>query len=317
MLFYQAAGGQRPLTPGLPADLAWKEVHDVLTTARLLRRLCGQLLAVAELAAAHDAIRAVTDAPDLVPEVPQAHLFLDRKPLRAQLTSLVDESSPYRVLLVRGPSGAGKSWTEVLVADVARNLGAECLYLYQGLVFTVDEVVDNLFTTLGAAHLVPPRLETEDAWFRKVCLKLQEVARQAQKVTWVVADDLGDYSEGPRVDPMIRRFFDQFALSMANPAFARWFRLVLLDYPDGTVPTKWRSFWAEDRPTEQDVDVAPLKEYLLAWAAQTRKQLAAEKADELAADIVAKVATPPPAGQAPMGRLRRIHDELRGVLDSL
>ena len=96
---------------------------------------------------------------------------------------------------------------------------------------------------------------------------------------------------------MIRRFFDQFALSTANPAFSRWFRLVLLDYPDGNVPTKWRSVWLEDRPDENEVDVEVLKDYLLQWAAREVKQLGEEKAHQLSTDIAAKVAVPP-AGAA-------------------
>ncbi len=164
---------------------------------------------------------------------------------------------------------------------------------------------------------MPPRLETEEAWFKKVCLKLQDVARKKQMVTWVVVDDLGEYLEGPRLDPMIRRFFDQFALSTANPAFSRWFRLVLLDYPDGTVPTKWRSVWLEDRPDENEVDADVVKEYLLQWAARAIKQLGEETAIKLAADISTKVAAPLPAGHPPQPRLKRIHDELEGVLNSL
>ena len=38
--FYQAAGGQRPLSPNLPADLAWKEVFELLALARLVKALC-------------------------------------------------------------------------------------------------------------------------------------------------------------------------------------------------------------------------------------------------------------------------------------
>jgi hypothetical protein len=318
-IVYQSAGGQRPLSPGLAADLAWKEVIDLLTMAKLVKKLCEQLLADGQLGAIHPAVRAIVDAPDLFesPLLTSDHVFLDRKPLRGQLKRLSDESSPYHVLLVRGPSGSGKTWTHLLVEHTARGLGADCQYLYPGLVSSVEDVVDNLFTGLGESEAVPPRLETEEAWFKKVCLKLQDVARKKQMVTWVVVDDLGEYLEGPRLDPMIRRFFDQFALSTANPAFSRWFRLVLLDYPDGTVPTKWRSVWLEDRPDENEVDADVLKEYLLQWAARAIKQLGEETAIKLAADISTKVAAPLPAGHPPQPRLRRIHDELEGVLNSL
>jgi hypothetical protein len=318
-LVYNRSGGTLPRSPGLAAHLAWTEVLDRLTAGRRLQALCDTVLAETAWSAAHPAIRAVLTAVDAVdtPLLASEHVFLDRKPLRAELKKLATDGSPARVLLVRGPSGSGKSWTQLLVADVARSLGAESVYLVPGVVSTVDEVVDNLFSTLGNMNAIPPRLETDDAWYRKVCVKLQELGQQKKVVTWVVVDDLGDYPQGPRLDLEIRRFFEQFALQTASPAFARWFRLVLLDYPDGSVPTKWKNFWVEDRPSETHVNEAPLKEYLLHWATRANKQLGEEKATEFAKDIMAKVATPLPPDEPAPPLLRRIHDEVDGVLKSL
>jgi hypothetical protein len=315
-LLYRQEGCRVPLTQGRPPDTAWAEVLDNLSTAGLLKSFCQRVMANAALAAVHDAVRAVLDVPDTTEQVflEGQVVFLDRKRLRLELTKLGQQTG-YGVLLVRGPSGSGKSWTQRLVTMVAADGGASSIYLFEGIVSTVDEVVEQLFALLGNSDAVPPRLGTEDAWFRKVCLKLQELAQARKEVLWVIADDLGDYPEGPRLDNAIRRFFEQFGLTMANPAFARWFRLVLLDYPDGAVPTKWKNFWCEDRPDENDVDHAVIKDFLMKWATIRQKNLGAEKAAELAAEILTKAGSPTaPAG---MRRLDLIHSELNGVLERL
>lgn len=318
---YQVVGGTQPLTPGLAAHLAWREVLDLLTGARRLRALCDHLLATPAYAALHPAVQAVVDARDPIRVqglVRRSQVFIDRAALRTQLEGLIDPFSESPVLLVRGPSGSGKSWTQHLVIETGRAFGAECVFLFPGVVSSVEDVVEALFAAIGAGASVPPRLETDDAWFRKVCLKLQEQALARKVVMWVIVDDLGDYPEGPRLDTNIRRFFDQFVLMMGNPAFARHFRLVLLDYPEGDVPTRWQSVWAEDRLSDRDVDEAPLKEFLLGWAKGADKRLAEDRAAEIAAAILARADEPVPAGAPPPPpRLKRIHAEVKRVLATL
>jgi hypothetical protein len=316
-LLYAQCGGAalNPLTPNLAADKAWTEVLDLVTRARLLAKLCDIVLANASWQAAHDAVRAMQAAGNNVPAVTSDVVFLDRKRLRPELEKLTSHLSTETVLIVRGPAGSGKSWTEQLVTRVATRLGAAPLFLFPGLVFTVDDVVDQLFTLLDAPGAKPPRLQTEDAWFRKVCLDLQALAQKKNVVSWIIVDDLGDYPDGPRLDPEIRRFFDQFALTMASAAFAKWFRLVLLDYPEGPLPTKWRSFWVEDRPQPNDVDADNIADFLVARARLENKQLGDDTARKFASDILTKVDGPPAASAKP--RLKLIHDELLGVLQKL
>jgi hypothetical protein len=316
-LEYQQSGGTRPLTPQLPADQAWGEVLRHLTAEHSLARLCERIINTRQGALQAAAI-AVRDAKDILSEIllPQDIVFLDRKPLRNELEKL-SRRGQCGVLLVRGASGAGKSWTQQFINLVAEHRGANCVYLYSGTISNVSEVVENLFTALGAGSAVPEPMETEAAWYKRVCNRLQELA-QNRKPLWVVADDLGEYPDGPRVDRQIRDFFGQFVLNMANPVFADRFRLVLIDYPEGPVPTKWKSFlWCEDRPQESDVDKATIAEFLLNWAAAQGKQLGAERADELAADILAKADAPPSANNVGRPRLERIYNELQGVLNKL
>jgi hypothetical protein len=323
-LYEDCGPDPRPLSPGLPADAAWREILDNLTVAQRLSRLCDMVLARADLLSTHQAIRNVQNAPDLLwaPLLREDNLvFIDRRALRLELQKLGTIGGSQGVLLVRGPSGCGKSWSELLVADMATSLGARCVYVFEGLVSTVQEVIAQLFTALNEPNAVTSQLTTEDAWFRQVCLDLQALAQKKDIVCWVVADDLGNDANGPRLDPQIRKFFDQFALTMANPAFAKWFRLVLLDYPEGDVPTKWKAnVWLEDRPAETDVDENPIVDFLRAKADQMKKQMGADTAKKVAADILSKVDAPqpaPPPGTSIKPRLRRIHDELVGVLAKL
>ena len=314
--FYRGAGpGLLPLAPGA-ADVLWRQALDALSTAQRLRALCDLLLAEPLLVAVHAALAPVLEAKDPVdqPVFAEDRPFIDRTLLRDKLQRFAVSPS-VRVLLIRGASKSGKSWTQYMISDLAQTLGEPCVYLFAGLVATVEDVIDQCFAALGDANGPPPRLETEDAWFKKVCLRLQVLAANAGQTTWIVVDDLGVDENGPRLDPLIRQFLDQFALSMANPAFRRWFRLVLIDYPDlraevggRGVPTKWKEFWDEDRPNANDVDVAAVAEFLLKWAAHKNKQLANADATAFATDIIAAADAPLADGATPVARLQRIHD---------
>lgn len=317
LTYRQCGENLTPLTPGQAANLAWREVLELLTTARRLKRLCELLPARAEWPVLEASLQAVENARDLLEEplLSRDLVFVDRKRLRTELQKLSGPTPSHGVLLVRGDPSSGKSWTQYLVEDMATALGAKCIYLFDGIVSTLDEVLEQLFTGVGDATAVPARLESEDAWFKRACVKLQAVAQKNGQVCWIVADDLGLLPTGPRLDPQIRQFFEQFALSMANPAFARWFRLVLIDYPDGPVPTKWKSFWVEDRTQPAEVDEKSIADFVLNWAARKKKKLGADDAQKLAVDILANVSQPTlPDGPS---RLARIHQALEAALEKL
>jgi hypothetical protein len=74
------------------------------------------------------------------------------------------------------------------------------------------------------------------------------------------------------------------------------------------VPTKWKEFWDEDRPSAADVDVTAVAEFLLKWAAQKNKQLATADATAFATDIIAAADAPLADGAPLIPRLQRIHD---------
>jgi hypothetical protein len=315
-LLYQQAGATKPLTPQLAPDLAWAEILNNVTKERCLSTLCTVVLSGAAYVNVHLAAAAIRDAEGIRRIVlPGDIVFLDRKGLRAELETL-SQPGASRVLLVRGESGVGKSWTQELIKTIAADRGDSNLYLFEGMVSNVSEVVEQLFAALGDSSRVPTKNETEPAWYRRVCLKLQELALEKNRFLWVVADDLGEYDGAPRLDRDIRAFFNQFALNLANPVFAQWFRLILIDYPEGPVPTKWRA-WSEDRPSEQHVDKATIAEFVLKWAEHKQKQLGVDRANELADEILVKVAVPPAPTDPDPRRLPRIHAELNGVLKTL
>ena len=313
--------------PGLPTmltDAVWRLVLDNLTTARALRTLCDLIFKDPRWVTVRDSATAIVEAQSLT-EAPilgsDAYLFLDRKRLRVHLSDLAVPESAFRVLIVRGESGSGKSWTAKLIETFAIGCGDLCAYLFDGTITTVPEVVSQLMAVLGSDEEIP-QLESEDAYFRKACIRLLERASNQKRRYWIIVDDLGtDRDGGPRLDPSIKRFFDHFTLQMANPALGRWFRLVLLHYPDGTLPTKWKQgVWKEDRTSCTDVDALTIEEFLDRWGKATKKQLAEEERKRLAEGVVTKVEAllaTPSTDPAKASRMQLIHDEVNVVVETL
>lgn len=319
LLYGMSGDDLLPLNLIVPIPQIWMEALENLTRARRLRQFCTVIRADTNFAALHQYVQAIEDAKDLIaePTLSDELIFIDRLPLRNELRR-VATGDRIGVLLVRGASGAGKSWTRTLVQDVAKSVGARCISVFEGSVATVEETIEALFTGLGQNDLVPEQLESEDAWFRRACSKLHAAAQKSGKVTWIVADDLGEYDTGPRLDRMIRRFFDQFALNMGNAAFREWFRLVLLDYPEVPLPTKWqKDVWVEDRPSETDVKEDAVAEFILLWARRRDRKIDYANALKLAGDVLTVADNPATPALAARRRLERIHDSLAATLAKL
>src|SRR5262249_48441929 len=91
------------------------------------------------------------------------------------------------------------------------------------------------------------------------------------------------------------------------------FRLMLIDYPEGPVPTKWKGYWAEDRTKQADINEGSIALYFQQWCWQRyRKKLSDTAALDLAKDVLAKAAQVPPAPGFSLMDL--IHD---GVVETL
>lgn len=310
---YQRSGGVGTPYTAQSAELAWREVLKALCAEGRLKHFCDTVFDDPQMVTVQPAITALRDLKSASRKAVQVRgpTFIGRKNLRYELERLISKEID-GVLLVRGASGSGKSWSQKLIRNVSEELGVRNLYLFAGQVFTLEDVFDQLFTTLGGGA-APPKLGSESAWFANVCLKLQNAAQTSKAKLWIVVDDLGHDDAGPLLDPKILDFFKHFGLNMANPAFAEWFRLILLDYPDEPPPTRWTIAFGEDRPDQNEVDATLIKDYITTWAETKDKKLGAERADELAGDIVAKANTVSSA----QTRLAHVRAELEGVLRTL
>lgn len=320
MLFKAAAPGLAPLDLDRPSVEIWKDALEFVATAGSLLRLCRDLAALPGLPRVTAAARTVLDARPAVERriAGNGRLILDRSPLRGLLAQLAAEDGPMKVVLVRGDPKTGKTWGRHLFEQMARDRGADVTYIYSGTVATAAMVIDKLFTALQAPDLMPEQDSSEPAWYQQVCNRLAAAADRRGKPLWIAVDDLGVGPDRvtPLMAPEIRSFFDQFVRHMLDPAVNRWFRLMLINYPDGREPTQWESeVWAEDR-TDGDLRAEHVVELLREWAADHNKQLVEDELLAHSAQVIA-LADAPGAGTADVCRLRRIHDTLKKTIDDL
>jgi hypothetical protein len=311
-----------PLFLGQAPDLIWHEALESLTPRGGLRNLCDVVRAEFEKIPQNAKVfLGVFDAIDPIKTVifSEDLLVLDRKTFRAQLGELESEQSIKRVVLVRGGKFSGKSQGRYIFFEMAKAHGADAVYLCDGLVATVEEAIEKIFAALGKSSKdeLQEKRTTDDAWYRAVCNRIHELASSAGRALWIAVDDLGSTPEGaPMLDTKIKEFFDQFAFNMLNPAFQHWFRLLLIHYPEGPVPTRWKKgYWAEDRADEADVQQSDIAEALQTWARQKQRTIVEDELQGLAAKAIT-AAENPKAGDA-RPRLERIHDAVMATLKEL
>lgn len=321
LTYVACAQGLTPLNLNQAHHLIWGEALQNLTAAGALRALLDQVKQQFQGPVWAKVIGDVENAQEAkdVKIISDDVLVLDRTGLREQLALLEPETNPIKVLIVRGAPQSGKSHGRYLFERAAVNQGAQNVYICDGMVATVDELVILLFSALEASKEIPDRLTSDEAWYRVVCFKLQEVAQTKKKALWIAVDDLGLMPDGASLlDKEIRKFCEQFGLNMVNPAFRKWFRLMLIHYPEGTVPTKWkREFWTEDRPADSDVKKSDVEEVLRIWSVTNNRKIVEDEITKLAGDVLAQAEAPPPAGQQPASRLERIHFELKKIISDL
>jgi hypothetical protein len=293
----------------------WGEALDNLATARRVEEFCNLLLQDKTYVAIHDAVRAVQSARDATEHIVLSddRLFINRQQLRDKLQRLM-KSKTRRVLLVRGGAKCGKSWTQYMIADLADSRGEMCIYLNEDNVKSRNGLFEHLFLTIGGAQAKwPEQTESEIAWYQRICTSLIPYAEK-KGPWWIVVDDLGVGDTGPRFETAIKEFFDQFALAMKNPAFAKWFRLVLIDYPEGRLPTRWSDFWEEDRPDAAHLDTVAISRFVIDWAQRQNKQLGPEGAELFAQQVMAAVET---VADPEKSRLQSVHDAIVQALAKL
>ena len=168
-----------------------------------------------------------------------------------------------KVVLVRGQVWGDNTDLPYLFQRAARGSGVEAVYFNAGVVASVDDVVQRLFTFLGGDVAdIPHRDTTFHNWSTAVSVGLLRLVQEHHKHVWIAVDDLGLDPDGtPLIDEQIRMFFEQFGLHLDRPAGGT-IRLMLIGYPDRPVPTRWpRDLWREDRfdvTSDGKADVAGL-----------------------------------------------------------
>jgi hypothetical protein len=249
-------------------------------------------------------------------------VVLDRTTLTQQLVRLRAKAAQKRVVLVRGGPRSGKTHCRYLFELVAQEEDAKPVYLDRDLMPTVDATVSQLFGALNASDKVPRREEkdsTDSAWYTTICNRLRDLSASKQATLWLAIDDLGLDPKGrPFIDSAVLEFFNQFVLLMKNPHFREPFRLLLIHYPDGNLPSRWdRNVVLQETTNEMDVRQEHIVELLRLWLKNKRVNMTEAAIDKRAAEILAKAEEPVPPGQERGARLERIHEELVKALQDL
>jgi hypothetical protein len=323
-LYEGCRDGLPPLAQqGLAVDVIWTEALGNLAASGALKVLCEKIVADPGLqspeiqAAVRDVINAEPAASQQI--LSETVLVLDRVALRGKLEKLESDTELVKVILVRGEPDSGKSHGRYLFQHVARTRGALFVYLRDGMVATVDQVVKRLFSTLEASDKIPPRDSTPDAWYMTVCADLLEVTKSKKRPLWIAMDGLGVGADGaPLLDQQIREFFEQFAFNMMDPAFGEWFRLMLIHYPDGPEPAQWEAdFWTVDQTSAADIQQKDVVTLLHKWLLARDRKMLEDEVAELAKGVIAKADAPATPGVTPLPRLRLIHDAVMELIASL
>lgn len=322
-LFYRQSQANLPAltTHQAAPQLVWSEALRHLTTHGALRAFCAVMrreYAQGRLAEQLDAVlEAQAEPAEVAVPDPVGILVLDRLELRTYLAELVLPGGQLKVILITGETRSGKSHSRHLFTHLAERHHATSLYLQAGMVATVDEVVQYLYSALGVCGGYPTQATsytTEEAWYRAVCIDLMGHATERQRRLWIAVDDLGVDADGvPLMDQRIRDFFNHFVLHMTNPAFQQVFRLMLIDYPPGETPARWEGcVWRADQLTVAGITGQHVEQCLGAWARQRERTIFDQQIKELAASVMQEA-----QAQQQTQRLRCIAARVQHHLDTL
>lgn len=317
-LVYEEHGPLEPLGNGLPRAV-WDQALKNLTKAGKIEAFCDALRRgdYKDSAAFQKVVKAVIDAPSDVDKVvvgEQGNIFvIDRDKFRDHLGVLMSRG-PIGVLVVRGEPDSGKSHGHWLFEAAAREVGAKIAYIDKDTATTLDLLIYNLFSTLGALEALPDTpLTTLPAWHQNVCLRLLNAAVRLDRHLWIAVDDLGHDAAGDTLtDTDVLDFCVQLARNMMSPQFQDRFRLMLIHLPDIHAP--WLEQIAKfDETHADDIGEAQLVDFLSRWSKHRNKRILDAKLVEYAQDVLAEaeaVAAAVPPGQDPPPRLERLYKAL-------
>ena len=319
-IFYdQSAEGLPGINFQQAYDVLWVEVLEKITSSGAFRKLC---LIIKEAypgnAALQKAIADIENAKGVMAMriVDEDVLVLDRLQLRNALARIAPETTRAKIVLIRGHQKSGKSHAKHLFELMARENDAWPIYLTAGDVSTLNQVLNRLFGLFAVDAAPPPAGDSSaEAWYRAICAKLGSLALHHGKVFWIAMDDLGTDSDGaPLLDTSIKSFFDQLCRHMSDYTFRKFFRLMLIHYPDEQ-PGFMRpeTYVAPDPFSDADIQQRDVEELLEDWRARSGKFLTDEMIREISAEIIAGAG----AAHASSCRLQLVHDLLLNKIQQL
>lgn len=324
-LAYDQSASELPALTPASSDLLWREVLNNLASRNSLRPLCEWIKN--KFANNLAIIKAVTDLEQAKSageiRIFDKNIFILDCDLHRQAISKITSDSSSKVLLIRGNPKSGKSHCRYIFESIAREKNITVAYLYDGNISTVEGAITYIFSTLGHSADKIPRTDdtTSEAWYKEVCVKLKELATVEKKKLWIVVDDLGyvdgDINKGPILEKSIRRFFEQFTLFILDPSFMQFFRLLMINYPEENIPTKWKSqMWADVKTNENDIQQVHIEDFLKAWTNSHNINYIGQELSDLAKQIIEK-ADSSPVELPILSRLELIHKILELKLEEI
>ncbi len=340
-IYNRAAPGLLALNLGQAPGLIWTEALGNLVTSGQLKAFCELLRTQGPANPVFkEKLEAIFTATSAIERrvFTGGVLVVDRASLRSQISLLLAKDSIVTVLLVRGAPKSGKTWGKWLFEAAAKEAGAKPIYVGQGIVFTLEDVIRELFAPVGGIPTqlaemlanVQSKPTTPDAWFRLICNLLLEAANKANLQLWIAVDDLGlDEQNQPLIDDEILQFFKQFALMMQAAQYQARFRLMLIHFPEGT-PTRWSTvIWKADTAVADEIQEEAIVDFLRGWSRERGKVIVEDQLATLSKELIAGLDAPPGPGSRRRGaphaaaevpevpRLQRLFDLLTAMTQKL
>jgi hypothetical protein len=327
-LYNRVAPDLDALTLNRNPQLIWSEALGNLAMSGQLKAFCELLKAQGPKSPGFQGpVDAVINARSATERrvLASGALVVDRAQLRSQVGLLLARDSPVSVLLVRGGPQSGKTHGNYVFEAAAQEAGAVPVYIGRDLVFTLADVIRELFAMVGG---VPRKLEKEleradkatttEAWYQLVVSQLLEAANKQDVRLWIAADDLGTDEAGePLIDPVIVQFFNQFALAMRAAQYKARFRLMLIHYPAAT-PTRWPAvIWKADTAVVDDITRDAVLDFLRGWSQERGKVIVEEQLATLAEELMTGLDAPVAPPEVPRPRLQRLYELLDAMTQRL
>lgn len=317
---FQAVWGHLARFPGdsFVSEKAWKNILNLAARERLLSKLCDEILKDEELKSLHASVRAIQSAahPVQSSHLGSGRLFLDRTRLRSTLENM---SNDRPVLVIRGQPGSGKSFTRELIKS---SFDPPDLFVEVDVRvnYTFEDFISRLLMKIEPKERPAKAMTSASARHRDICFEMLRLAegnaRFQNRKLWVIVDDINDARRAPGGKRLshcgpILSFMETFVVEMTDShGFGKYFRLVLVDYPEKDL--KWPDVWNEDRPDPDQIDAKLIGTFLVEHLGSMGKFVDPVVASKRADEIMSRAA---PA--APHSRLRTIMDEVTSQLKML